>query len=154
RQEAEARKPNGDCASIELRHDGVSLGFSLIFAMSRQRCREHRRIIRSDLDDQLLENGFGKAFITIRRNHDGARPADDILKIVGVEIRLDRKNWEPVDGDAVAHRFVACYARRPADIIGTVAGYVDRAARGGEWALRQDQPGIVDSTADRGAAAE
>src|ERR1700730_6897266 len=121
---------------------------------SRQSRPKHLRIVGSDLDDQLLQNGFGEALVAVRRNNDGARSADDVLKIVGVEIWLNREDRQPIDGDAVAHGLVTGHARRAADGVGAVAGYVDGAARSGERALRQDQPRIVDGAADRSAAAE
>src|SRR5215831_6323283 len=102
--------------------------------MSRQRRLERRRIVGSDLDDQLLQNSFGKTFITVRRHHDGTRSADDVLEIEGVEIGLDRHDRKPVDGNAVANGLVTGDVRWTADIVAAVAGYVDGATRGCERA--------------------
>src|SRR5712671_1543114 len=117
------------------------------------RCAESASPL-GDFGDQLFQDRVREGIVARRRHHEGAGPADHEVPVISVQIGLDRQDREPVDADAGAGRIVAGRGDGPAGIIRAVARYVDDAPRRAEGILRQQQAGIIDRAADRGAAAE
>ena len=107
-----------------------------------------------DLADQFLQDRVGKRVIVLGRNHERARPADDIIVVIAVEIRLERKDRQAVDADAIGDRFVARRCHGASAIIAAIARHVDDAAAAAERGSGEKHPRIIDRAADRGAAAE
>src|SRR5258707_1035285 len=53
-----------------------------------------------DLADQLVEDGVAEILETVDGDDEGARPADHVVAVVGIEIGLERQDRQPVDDDA------------------------------------------------------
>ena len=60
-----------------------------------------------DFDDQFVQDGVGKGLVALRRDHERAGPADDIVAVVAVEVGLEREDRQAVDADAGGDRLIA-----------------------------------------------
>src|SRR5262249_41089526 len=122
-------------------------------ARPRRPLRLHRRLCRN-LGDELLQHGGGERLVGLRRHDEGPGPADDVLKVVVLEIGFERENRQPVAAAARPDRVVARLLRGAAPVVGTVAGNIDDAPEARKSARGKEAERVVDGAADRGAAAE
>src|SRR6266436_3132651 len=112
-----------------------------------------------DFEQQLGTDRFLELVAILDRYHEGARPPDDAVLVVEIEV-IDvhrRIGWllyhdrQAVDGDALLQRRIACAGDRRAIVIGAVAGNIDHATQPAIRVLVEQRHGEIDRARDRGA---
>ena len=82
------------------------------------------------------------------------RVRHDIVVIVAVQVRLERKDGQAIDADAIADRFVARQHYRSPAIVSAVARDIDDATEAEKRAGGEKKARIIDRATDGGAAPE
>src|ERR1700716_4158425 len=90
-----------------------------------------------DFEHQLGADRFLEFVAVLDRYHEGARPADDAVFVIEIQIvdihgrigRLLDHDRQTVDGDALADRGIAGAGDGCAVVVGAVAGNIDHAAQ-------------------------
>jgi len=107
-----------------------------------------------DLGHQLAEHGRAEFLEAGHRDHEGARPADNMVAVEILQPQFHRQDWQAIDHHPGRHRRVARVSHRTAAVVAAVAGHIDDAAGRAERRLFHHAHAVVDRPADRGAAAE
>src|SRR5262249_11511336 len=87
--------------------DGLSMNRTGCFGKANLIEFRAKALNAGDFVDELLQDRLGKRIVIRRGHHQRAGAADHIVEVIFVEVRLERKDRQAVDGDAAAYRLVA-----------------------------------------------